>query len=57
MTVAGLREVNGIIKAVKGIGKVIHYKIPTDVERGSATIVVFTDAGFPHKGLSRGLAQ
>lgn len=57
MTIAGVKFANGIAKDALKRSNSITYLNPSKEERSSETIVVFSDAGFPHKGVEKKVAQ
>lgn len=57
MTVAGLKHANGIAKDLLRRDIKLEYARPTVGERRNARIAVFTDAGYPHTGVEKKVAQ
>ena len=57
MTVAGVKHSNGIAKDILRRDIKILYIRPTPVEVRRARIAVFTDAGYPHQGVEKKVAQ
>lgn len=55
--VAGVRHANGIAKDMLRRDLKILYLRPTPVEVRNARIAVFTDAGYPHQGVQKKVAQ
>eukprot|EP00171_Calliarthron_tuberculosum_P003431 IDg3431t1 len=50
MTIAGMKEVNGIVREVVRKDQLLVYLQPSKEERMNARVVAFSDAGFPHQG-------
>ena len=57
LSIAGLKHANGIAKDVLKSESQLFYLRTNSDEIRNARIVVFSDAGFPHKGVSRRTAQ
>lgn len=57
MTIAGLKHANGVVRDVLRRDCSLEYVMPTAMELRNARIAVFSDAGYPHTGVEKKVAQ
>eukprot|EP00171_Calliarthron_tuberculosum_P008723 IDg8723t1 len=57
MTIAGMKEFNGVIKEVVRKDPVLIYLQPSKEEQRNARLIAFSDARFPHRGKLKKVSQ
>lgn len=57
MTIAGLKFANGITRDILRREMKLEYIRPTKAELRNARVAVFSDTGYPHKGIQRKVSQ
>ena len=57
ITIAGVKYVNGVARDILRRTSCVTYTGPEEVDRSLERVVVFSDAGYPHSGIEKKIAQ